>query len=143
MCVCFMCVYTHTCCVMLTQLYWTPYLQPHDLQLARLLCPWNFPGRKPEVGCHFLFQGIFLPKDQNCISCVFCIGRQILYHCTTQEALYTHIQSCLTLCEPMDCSPPGSSIHGIFQARILEWVAISFSSTHMHICKIKKLLLKK
>ena len=36
-------------------------------------------------------------------------------------------QSCLTLCNPMDCSPPGSSIHGIFQARILEWVAISFS----------------
>ena len=35
-------------------------------------------------------------------------------------------QSCLTLCNPMDCSLPGSSIHGIFQARILEWVAISF-----------------
>ena len=35
-------------------------------------------------------------------------------------------QSCLTLCDPMDCSPPGSSVHGIFQARILEWVAISF-----------------
>ena len=37
------------------------------------------------------------------------------------------LQSCLTLCDPMDCSPPGSSVHGIFQARILEWVAISFS----------------
>ena len=36
-------------------------------------------------------------------------------------------QLCLTLCDPMDCSPPGSSVHGIFQARILEWVAISFS----------------
>ena len=36
-------------------------------------------------------------------------------------------QSYPTLCEPMDCSPPGSSAHGIFQARILEWVAISFS----------------
>ena len=36
-------------------------------------------------------------------------------------------QSCLTLCDPMDCSSPGSSIHGIFQARILEWVVISFS----------------
>ena len=34
---------------------------------------------------------------------------------------------CLTLCDPMDCSLPGSSVHGIFQARILEWVAISFS----------------
>ena len=36
-------------------------------------------------------------------------------------------QSCLTLCDPMDCSLPGSSVHGIFQARILEWIAISFS----------------
>ena len=36
-------------------------------------------------------------------------------------------QSCLTLCDPMDCSPPGSSIHGILWARILEWVAISLS----------------
>ena len=35
--------------------------------------------------------------------------------------------SCPTLCDPMDCSPPGSSVHGIFQARILEWVAISYS----------------
>ena len=38
------------------------------------------------------------------------------------------IQSCLTLSDPMDCSPPGSSIHGIFQAKVLEWGAIAFSS---------------
>ena len=38
-------------------------------------------------------------------------------------------QSCPTLCDPMDCSLPGSSVHGIFQARVLEWVAISFSNT--------------
>ena len=37
------------------------------------------------------------------------------------------LQSCTTLCDPMDCSPPGSSIHGIFQARVLEWGAIAFS----------------
>ena len=36
-------------------------------------------------------------------------------------------QSCPTLCDPLDCSPPGSSVHGILQARILEWVVISFS----------------
>ena len=36
-------------------------------------------------------------------------------------------QSCTTLCDPMDCSLPGSSVHGIFQVRVLEWVAISFS----------------
>ena len=36
-------------------------------------------------------------------------------------------QSCPTLCDPMDCSPPGSSVHGIFQARVLEWGAVAFS----------------
>ena len=40
-------------------------------------------------------------------------------------------QLCPTLCDPMDCSPPGSSVHGILQARVLEWVAISFSRVHM------------
>ena len=38
-------------------------------------------------------------------------------------------QSCLTLSDPMDCTPPGSSVHGIFQARVLEWVAIPFSES--------------
>ena len=37
------------------------------------------------------------------------------------------LQLCLTLCDPMDCSPPGSSVHGILQAKILEWVAVPFS----------------
>ena len=46
-----------------------------------------------------------------------------MYECEKSEV----IQSCPTLCDPMDCSPPGSSIHGIFQARVLEWVAISCS----------------
>ena len=47
------------------------------------------------------------------------------YHCLKKmKVLVT--QSCPTLCGPMDCSPPGSSVHGILQARILEWVAISF-----------------
>ena len=41
-------------------------------------------------------------------------------------------QSCPTLRDPMDCSLPGSSVHGIFQARVLEWVAIAFSK---HICR--------
>ena len=43
------------------------------------------------------------------------------------------LQSCLTLRDPMDCSPPGSSVHGIFQARVLEWVAIAFSKGWMRI----------
>ena len=44
------------------------------------------------------------------------------------------LQSCPTLCDPMDCSPPGSSVHGIHQARILEWVAIPFSRWRMDTC---------
>ena len=59
-------------------------------------------------------------------------------NCHPSERWFSHLQtgppsvcacvlSCPTLCDPMDCSPPGSSVHGIFQARVLEWVAISFS----------------
>ena len=48
-------------------------------------------------------------------------------------------QSCLTLCDPMDCSPPGSIVHGFLQARILEWVAISFSSAWKWTFKVKSL----
>ena len=43
-------------------------------------------------------------------------------------------QSCLTLRDPMDCSPPGSSIHGIFQARVLDWGAIAFSEAYARVC---------
>ena len=80
------------------------------------------------VGCHFLLQGIFLTQGLN-PGLLHC--RQMLYRLSYQgspkgkESEVT--QSCLTLCDAMDCSLPGSSIHGIFQARILEWVAISFS----------------
>jgi len=47
-------------------------------------------------------------------------------------------QSCPTPCDPMDCSPPGSSVHGIFQARVLEWGAITFSSTYMRSLELSK-----
>ena len=49
--------------------------------------------------------------------------------CVCAHACVLGAQSCPTLCNPMDRSPPGSSVHGILQAKILEWVAISFSST--------------
>ena len=49
----------------------------------------------------------------------------------TRMRACTHAQSCLTLCDPMDCGLPGSSVHGIFQARILEWAAISSSRRPM------------
>ena len=56
--------------------------------------------------------------------CTFCLYRFICYRFFSYKSGVT--QSCLTLCDPLDCSLTGSSVHGIFQARVLEWVAISF-----------------
>ena len=78
-------------------------VRPHWLQPSRLLRPWDFPGKDTGVGWHFLLQ------------------------CMKVESKSEVAQSCPTLSDPMDCSLPGSSIHGIFQARVLEWGAISFS----------------
>src|SRR5574337_383653 len=78
-------------------------VQPHRWQPTRLCHPWDFPGKNTGVGCHFLLQCLKVKRESEVI------------------------QSCPTLCDPMDCSPPGSSIHGIFQARVLEWGAIAFS----------------
>ena len=61
-------------------------LQPHGLYLARLLSPWNFPGKNTGLGCHFLLQGIFLTWDQTWVSHVPCITRWILYHWAIWEA---------------------------------------------------------
>ena len=58
------------------------------------------------------------------------LGRPVVKHlpCNAQAAAAAKLlQSCPTLCDPMDCSPPASSVHGIFQARVLEWGAIAFS----------------
>ena len=78
-------------------------VQPHRRQPTRLPCPWDSPSKNTGVGCHFLLQ---------------CMK-------VKSESEVAH--SCLTLSNPMDCSPPGSSVHGIFQARVLEWGAIAFS----------------
>ena len=78
-------------------------MKPHRQQLTRLPHPWDSPGKNTGVGCHFLLQCMKV-KIENEVA-----------------------QSCLTLRNPMDCSLPGSSVHGIFQARVLEWVVISFS----------------
>ena len=69
----------------------------------RLCCPWDSPGKNTGAGCHFLLQ------------------------CMKVKSESEDIQSCPTLSDPMDCSAPGSPIHGIFQARVLEWGAIAFS----------------
>jgi len=76
---------------------------PHKRQPTRLPCPWDSLSKNTGVGCHFLLQ------------------------CMKVRSESEVAQSCQTLSDPMDCSPPGSSIHGIFQARVLEWGAIAFS----------------
>ena len=78
-------------------------VRPHRRQPTRLPRPWDSPGKNTGVGCHFLLQ------------------------CMKVKSESEVAQSRLTLSDPMDCSPPGSSIHGIFQARVLEWGAIAFS----------------
>jgi len=80
-------------------------VRPHRWQPARLLCPWDSPGKNTGVGCHFFLQ------------------------CRKVKSESEVAQSCLTLSDPMNCSLPGSSIHGIFQARVLEWGAIAFSKS--------------
>ena len=79
-----------------------PTLRSHRRQPTRLPRPWDSPGKNTGVGSHFLIQSIKVKSE-----------REVA-------------QSCLTLSDPMDYSPSGSSIHGIFQARVLEWGAIPF-----------------
>ena len=66
----------------------------------------------------------------------FTIYKYLKIRTIEQEVLVT--QSCPTLCDPMDCSPPDSSVHGILQTRILEWVAIPFSIEQITQFKKKK-----
>ena len=74
---------------------------PIDSSPPRLPRPWDSPGKNTGVGCHFLLQ------------------------CMKVKSESEVAQLCLTLCDPMDPSLPGSSVHGIFQARVLEWGAIA------------------
>ena len=76
-------------------------LWPHGLQPTKLLRPWDFPG-----------------KSMEWVAIAFSIHISIVSSVP---------QLCPTLCNPMDCILPSSSVHGIFQARVLEWIAISFS----------------
>ena len=93
------------------------------------------PQGKPKntgVGSLFLLQWIFLTQESN-LGLLNC--RWILYQLSYQVSLIfdtaaaaKSLQSCLTLCDPIDGSPPASAVPGILQARTLEWVAISFSN---------------
>ena len=99
------------------QFFVTPRTVAH-----RLLCPWNSPGKNTGVGCHSSSRGSSWPRVGTHVCYVSCIDMWVLYHWATCVCLVA--KSCPTLCDTVDCSPPGSSAHGIFQARILEWVAI-------------------
>ena len=78
-------------------------VRPHRRQPTRLCHPWDSPGKNTGVGCHFLLQ------------------------CMQVKSESEVAQSCPTLSDPTDCSLPGSSIHGISQARVPEWAATAFS----------------
>ena len=85
------------------QLYPTLCDPTDGRQPTRLPLPWDSPGKNTGVGCHFLFP------------------------CMKVKSESEGTQSCPTLSDPMDCSLPGSSVHGIFQASVLKWGAIAFS----------------
>ena len=79
-------------------------MRPHRRQPTRLPRPWDSPGKNTGVGCHFLLQCVKVKSE-----------REVS-------------QLCPSLSDPMDCSLLGSSLHGIFRARVLEWGAIAFSA---------------
>ena len=90
-------------------------------------CPWNFSDKNTGMGCYFLLQGIFPTRNQIHFCVSYIPGG--FFTCWATRMLNVHVkllQLYLTLCDPMDCSLPGSSVHGILQARILECVAIPF-----------------
>ena len=88
-------------------------VRPNRQQPTRFHCPWDSPGKNTGVGCHFLLQFMKVKSESEVA------------------------QSCLTLSDPMDCSLPGSSVHGIFQARVLAQGAIAFSALSLNIWQIK------
>ena len=83
-------------------------VRPHRWQPTRLPHPWISPGKNTGMGCHFLLQ------------------------CMKVKSQSEVAQSCPTLSDLMDCSLPGSSVDGIFQAKVLEWGAIAFSGIYTH-----------
>ena len=87
-------------------------VRPHRWKSTRLPRPWDSPGKNTGVGCHFLLQ------------------------CMKGKSESEVTQSCLTLQDPMVCSLPGSSVHGIFQARVLEWGAIALGTTESIILRL-------
>ena len=131
-------------------------LRPHGLHPTRLLRPWDFPGKSTGVGCHCLLWRalhtyIFfffccvtwsthsLSRDQTYTPCIECRpltteapDKSIVLAVLMTNFLYVFIEFCamlklLELCLTLDCSPLGSSVSGVFQARILEWAAMTLA----------------
>ena len=73
--------YVYTLCVYAQLLSYVCFFATWQTVAHQALCPWNFLGKNTGMACHFLLQGIFQPEDQTRVSCISCIGRQILYHC--------------------------------------------------------------
>ena len=106
--------------------------RPHGLQPSRLLHPWDFPGKSTGVGCHCLscvksplFRHVTLSKWYMVNCYPEC---RLTFFLSMSVAAAKSLQSCPTLCDPIDGSPLGSPVPGILQARTLEWVVISFSN---------------
>ena len=115
----------------------TAFRSEEELEPTRLLWPWDFLGKTTGVGCHFLLQGIFPTLELNPHLLRWQVDSLPLSHLgspcnairfskVTAAAAAKSLQSCPTLCDPIDGSPPGSPVPGILQARTLEWGAIAF-----------------
>ena len=108
-------------------------VRPCGQQPARLLCP-ILPARALE------WVAMLFPTQGSNLGLLLC--RQILYHWANAAAAAKSCQSCPTLRDPIDGSPPGSPVPGILQARMLEWVAISFSNAWKWKVKVKSLTIR-
>ena len=122
-------------------------VRPHRWRPTRLPHPWDSLGKNTGVGCHFLLckerwfplynssrvlgnivrtKLVTLSLGMARLVCTLCSlsgERGGIEYCMRAKLL----QSCPTLCDPVDCGPPGSSVHGVLQTRLLEWVAMPFS----------------
>ena len=99
----------------------TPQMAAH-----RLRRPWDSPSKNAGVGCHCLLQCVKVKAWEIMLQSESPHRQCLRFRCTVAKQKVLVAQSCPTLCDLMDCSPPGSSVHGILQARTLEWVVIPF-----------------
>ena len=107
----------NVCCCSVTSVV-SDSVRPHRWQPTRLPRPWDSPGKNTS--------GLPFPSPMH-----------------ERKSESEVAQSCLTLCDPMDCSPPGSSVHGIFQAKVLEWGVIAFSVANVwYLLNLTKQIIK-